>query len=1151
MTDTARGDERDVPRLRGAQRDIRDAFLAHDSGLFVLDCNPGAGKSTVAERLAADTLARAHDRGERAPERGLCVTSFARDDAAAIRPGIEDALRALTDDTDRDADADHATAFGDDDARTLARRVRASDTIGTIDGVLRTVFADVATDVGFDATPDVGNEARLAALREDCLAALRDDAEHEGAIRRLDAAYPGGEHTAGLDKLLVDAHRAARERRLTVDAFEDRLRDAVGSAYPEGPPDDFAAVARDIAAFVDPETAERTAADFDAADREAFRETDRATHDAWRAAVADFCALLRAFGERYDARTRERGVASHLDVSHWVAAYFGDDAHASDYRAARRAHYAARLDTLIVDEAQDVSAVQHDALAPFVDADTRVLLVGDVKQCIYAWRNAHPDLFERARDDGVYFGVDWETHVVERAQRTYRARPDVAAAIDAVFADVLTDSERGNAGALTLDYPPLVADRPPLDATSVHVAAHGTDGRPGTRDWAEREAAHLATYLAGALTDGTLDTPDTDDGDYPGITVLFPRRTHMDAFADALAARGISVADASQHLFAHPSVRLAVAVVRWLVAPFDAERTAALRDADAVPDALVEALDARELDIRDAADTDDGDGLGVVLDGLRSLAERRARHASDSGARVLEDVVERLHLSSDPLGVNSGSADRRVAALDALLEHVADWTGDDRPALADLAALLERYAESPRDGPSVPVPDADGHDVVFRTINQMKGDEDDVVVLADLSAHLGYHGPHRDVLLAHGDHLALAPPADCGDAPAIDGYDFGVYANPERAPDDGRERRDAGLRWASERWVDGRLAGPPALAAAAGDHRAERWRLLYVAATRARDHLVLSLPRDRHPDSRRPRDHWMDALHRGLGLAALERGTRTVDTPAGPVAVDVNDVPLVDRVESPATPPTPHAATGRETPTTGWTPRYVNASTLHPLVTDPDTHLLDHLQGNALHTARDAPADSLALSFDGYGPDAVGTVAHAVLATAVAAGVDTETLRACRGPLAARLDAALHDVPPGARAELRAFVADTVCPQFADTDTWARLRESDDVHVEDPLDAVVRVDGLAVETQNVADVVSRRDGRWYVDDLKVALAPSDPATRARYDLQTATYAWVLERQHDASATPVVTRLGVDPAVRRVTAPVAPVEEWFAALGDLR
>ncbi|GGN16349.1 UvrD-helicase domain-containing protein [Halarchaeum nitratireducens] len=1199
MTDASEAAGGGAPELRGAQRRLRDAVFAHDSGLFVLDCNPGAGKSTVADRLAAEVLARGRGAGERAPERRLCVTSFARADAAAVGPGVAAALESLAAHDDVRIDAD--------DASDLARRLRRSDTLGTVDSVLHTVFADVATAVGFDGVPTVGDETRLATLEADCVDALRADPEHAARVERLDAAYPGGEHTAGLDDLLPAMLRAARQRRLSVDAFADRLRAVVDGTYPDGSPGSFADVLRDVERFVDRRTAAETDAGFDADARAAFVAADRACDASWREAIEDVRALLGTYAERYDALTRDRGVVTHLDVAHWIATYFEDDRYASDYRTHCRERYAARLDTLIVDEAQDVSVAQHDALAPFVDADTRVVLVGDRKQCIYTWRNASPERFARAAAAGEYFGVDWDTHVRERAARTYRSRPDVAAAVDAVFADAFDDPTRGAAGSLDIDYPHLVADREATREASVHVATHGASASPGEFGWAEAEAQALAAYLAGAFDGGTFengddgggdddgsgggrdgkeqkgdgsDGGDRDEGERPSVTVLFPRRTRMAVFAAELDARGLSVADASERLFDRPLVRLAAAVARWLVDPFDPDRTRALfgtdlgGDGTTLPAALRDAVADAEWSVRAAAVATGSaldDSTDAFLDGLAALAARRARHVAAPVAAV-DDVLDALDLAADPLSLAGGDPARRVAALDALRDGVAEWTSDEE-GLDDLADALGRFLAAPGDGPTVPVPDAAAHDVVFRTVHGMKGDEADVIALADLGAWLGFHGPHTDAFVARADHLALAPPAGVGDdAPPLAGFDAGVYAHPARDPisderdgghDDNDTRRDAGLRWASERWVaDGtRLAGPPPLVAAAGAQRAERWRVLYVAMTRARDHLVVPLPADRDASRRRPRENWADALAEAFEMERATRGeTHAVASPRPgdpkrAFAVGVNDVPLVDRVPSRESPPTPAAATPAVRERTGWTPRYVNASTLYPLASDPERHLLAHLQRRALHTERAAPSDDLGLPLDALGPDAVGTVAHAVLARAVSAGVETETLAACAGPLRRRLDEALagRDVSEAERAAVRAFVADRVCPQFAASETWARLHASDPVFVEESLDAVVRVgEGAAVETQNVADVVSRGpDGTWHVDDLKVALAPSDRETRRRYDLQAATYAWVLERQRGAGpVSATVTRLGVDPTVRDATAPGRSVAAWFESLAGL-
>lgn len=85
----------DPIRLRGAQREIRDAYFASDSGLFTLDCVPGAGKSVVAHHVAAEDILRRYAAGDPTPEQHVTVVSFNRDEAADIVPAICDRLQAI------------------------------------------------------------------------------------------------------------------------------------------------------------------------------------------------------------------------------------------------------------------------------------------------------------------------------------------------------------------------------------------------------------------------------------------------------------------------------------------------------------------------------------------------------------------------------------------------------------------------------------------------------------------------------------------------------------------------------------------------------------------------------------------------------------------------------------------------------------------------------------------------------------------------------------------------------------------------------------------------------------------------------------------------------------------------------------------------
>lgn len=1132
---------------------MRDHFFDHDSGLFVLDCTAGFGKSTTAEHIAAESLCEAERTEHPCPEDQLAVVSFARDDAAGIEPGIAAVLELFADETRSTAcTIDTATAS------KLKHRLRQSASIGTIDSVLRSVFEDIVGALGFDDMPTVGNEALLASLRRDCLAELRAQPQYADLFETLESAYGDGDQP-DVDALIESGRQAKRDRRLTDVAFRDRLLDTVDDAYPDGPPNTVADIRTDIRRFYD----DAPAVSFDPESEAATVSRDRECHDRWRECVDAFASLVTAYERAYDRACRSRGVLSHSDVAYWVAAFF-DTSHSLpdplagvDERVRERARrrHATQFQTLIIDEAQDVSVVQHDALAELVPDDARVLLAGDTNQCIYAWRNARPDLFTRAFATGQYFDTDWAVHESERATRTYRMRPDITAAVDTLFADVFTDSQRGADGTVGADYQLVTTDRDPVATPSVHVAAYRANGVPGSESWFETgESDALATYLHSAIATDALGSPDT-------VTVLFPRRANMDTLAAALQQRGLTVANASQRLFETPLVGLVCAVVDWLVDPFDPDRTQTLLDHDACgflratpPEESAVERSARDVfeahDYRLEAVPDDGvftPQVASFVQGLRELATRRARHTSDPGTLVVDDIVETLELRTDPFD-HVADAERCLAIVDALVTHVEEWEGDDRYSISDLAAVCTQYRHNPADGPTVPVTGAADHDVVFRTIHNMKGDEAGVVCLADLSNPVGAYGPHGDTFVAHGDTLALAPPTTLS---RVQVYDGGA----------GYQRSASPLRWATNRWVDGQLAGAPSLRAVSAAHRADRWRLLYVAMTRARDHLVLSLPSERADGPQAPRNSWLGSLQQALELdRAPSRGTYDcrVSRPNGDerLSIGVNDVPFDPPTVSGSAPPTPRAASQSAPVQTRRTPRFVSGSTLAPLQTAFDRHWLPYLQGRALHTDRPEPDPELALPFDAVGPDAVGTIAHDVLTAAVSLGVSTERLRACSGPLEQALVASVADhaasAGPTERAAVRDFVGNTVCPQFAATATWTRLQASAAQFIEEPVDTVVEATGVRIEAHNHVDIVSvAPDGTWHVDDLKIALAEPGEALRSRHERQVALYLRALERQlpedTTAGVSGTLTYLGTEHRTRQLPLSEIDIREQLARL----
>jgi len=863
----------DPAELQGAQQRLAAAYFDAESGLFTLDCVPGAGKSFARSDIAARELLRRWQRGDRTPEQHISVLTFARGEANSIVSDITERVQAHIEHDLSPAGAELSPA----DSKSLIHRVRQASYIGTVDSFFRSVFADMLGDVGFDDMPAIGNDARIEQLHQQCFQELHDEQACSDALERLTDAYPAREYDDGINDLLRSALRYCRTQQLSPAAFEQRLLETVEAVYAEGEttrPDDITAA---LARCVSPDAAETAFTDTDDAFVEELIHCDAALRRSWIARVKDFCTVLETYSDTYERLTRELGIISHLDCAYIVAEYGREHEQAQDPTQSRVIdRYGDRIETWIIDEAQDLSTIQHAALTSLVDAPNRVVLAGDIRQSIYGWRDAHPELFAQGISTGTYFGIDWDTHVVETATRTYRSRPGVCQAINTIARPALTDAERGNLGELDVEYPPLEAVREPTDGPSIHIASFNSTDFPGTDSYVaptsgDGEAPKLAKYLACFLEEFETDsesgeqsqTNTSGDGGnistdgQPPVTVLFRRRRHMAGYAKAFAAEGLSVVDTSEFLFDCPAVRGVLDIAEWLVDPCSPDRTRRLITESALNlDSLKDCFEDADWQfdvILDTTGAELSDRETAVVECLQALRTAIGIGPVQSPSALVETICTRLSLWADPHDIVDTAEAQRVANLDALADWVDSLDAESEIPIREFVELLAPFCKQPSKGPTQAVPPGGEADVEFKTIHQMKGGEAPIIALADPGANLWFPGASNERFVTAGDVAGLAPPESAPVAPmdTLSLYKGGLYS-PATTSDEGSSgpARDVGLRWVTERWHDpdgqsgaATLAGHDHLQTIPRNRRAEEWRLLYVALTRARDHIVVPLPK--------------------------------------------------------------------------------------------------------------------------------------------------------------------------------------------------------------------------------------------------------------------------------------------------------------------
>jgi ATP-dependent helicase/nuclease subunit A len=618
------------------------------------------------------------------------------------------------------------------------------------------------------------------------------------------------------------------------------------------------------------------------------RSLTAAELDAARSARAALERLLEGFDRRFEELKTERSALDFQDLELRALELLRSS-------PALRSAWQGRFRHLMVDEFQDTNSVQLELIELLRGPDTRVLMVGDENQSIYRFRNADLEVFRGERHDAQH-SPDRD---VLPLLGNFRSLPAVLAGVNEVGRSLLDD------------FAELTAGRTGEGPGAVELLLTLDEGRgKEARKWAQEEIdldpppggsppriVAEARCLAARLRE-LVDAGEAERGE---IVVLLRAFTHVDAYEEALDRAGLRpFVVGGRGYWTQQQVEDLIRLLGVISNPLDDEYLfgALACFANAVsPDALWL--------LRRAASDDEGrprhvwpviewrfgggerepdqvrtewleriDAQDVTR--LERFCERLATLRAEAPLLSLEELIERTMTAFDyDLGLiaRQGGAGR-MANVRKLMRLAREYeTNEGR----DLAGFLALAAESTRrdEREGMAAVQAEGHDGVrVMTVHAAKGLQFPVVAVPDLGRALnaGHHP---------GD-LVIGPPSDDG------------------------ERR-FGMRLAFPSAGSVGLWELVDLNTAESEAEAEEGcRLVYVAASRAEDRLILSgvyKPSDLDPaEERKPNDSPMRRLLPALARRGFEGRDTVVELP-GPMPVDGGErlpaAPLSIRVSEP------------------------------------------------------------------------------------------------------------------------------------------------------------------------------------------------------------------------------------------------------------
>jgi ATP-dependent exoDNAse (exonuclease V) beta subunit len=818
----------DTPAIRHPPTPEQErAIEARESDVF-LEAGAGTGKTTVLVDRYCEAV-----REDGVDVARILAFTFTERAAAELRSGVRRRL------------GEHARAAADAGERErsaeLWEHARATERawVMTIHGFCRRLLATHPVAAGLDPRFRVLDEAEAARLRDraflDALGGLLE-AGHADVARAAASYRPWR-----LSLMTIGVHERLRsqgmaEPRLPAVADPVRSTNGNGEAEPLTP-------------------AEMAAA---------------------RAMRAGLEALLEAFHRRYEELKAERSGLDFADLELRAVALLRSSPAVSEI-------WRGRFDHVMVDEFQDTNRVQLDLVAELRGPETRVFVVGDENQSIYRFRNADLEVFReqkrRAEDDAG-------TEVMPLLGNFRSLRPVLAAA-----------NEIG--GTLLPGFQRLVEARAGDDPRSVRASAGGggsvellltyDEGR--ARDalsWRAEgielgppqsetipELVAEARFLARRLRE-LVDRGEAARGD---IVVLLRAFTHVDAHEEALARAGLEpYVVGGRGYWSQQQVEDLVRLLGVVSNPLDDELLFGALASPAVevsPDALWllrAALGEGERHVWPLVEWRFGGGergRGEVEERwlveipeedegrLRRFCGTLAGLRAEAPVVSLEELLERTMSAFGydlALLARRGGAGR-MANVRKLMRLAREFESHEGRDLAGfLAAAAESARRDEREG--MAAMRAEEHDGVrVMTVHAAKGLQFPVVAVPDLARSLIAGPSWRDVVIGR-----LGP--------------------------DGEARFGMRLVFPSAKSF-GLWELAPLSAEESADDAEEGCRLVYVAATRAEDRLILSgcfKPSDLEAAEGKPGESPLRRLLPALAQRGWEGGDGELALPAPPLA---------------------------------------------------------------------------------------------------------------------------------------------------------------------------------------------------------------------------------------------------------------------------
>lgn len=276
--------------------------------------------------------------------------------------------------------------------------------------------------------------------------------------------------------------------------------------------------------------------------------------------------IIELFDASFTKRKREKALLDFCDIEQLFLALLVEEAPDGSYVKTELCRTLSKsIDEIFIDEYQDVSPLQ-DMIFKVISRGNNRFMVGDIKQSIYRFRNAYPDIFIRYKQSFAELSEN-KSNAKISLRENFRCSNSIIEFTNLLFSKIYTKETADT------DYAgeELIYGRNSGSDLPVQVKLF-TNSK-------ESETCDEAHFIASEIERLTQETKD--DGTpikYGDIAVLMRGFSNLKTYNEVFAEHGIPCvcARSTEKLFERPEVLLVISALRVIDNPTDDISLAAL-----------------------------------------------------------------------------------------------------------------------------------------------------------------------------------------------------------------------------------------------------------------------------------------------------------------------------------------------------------------------------------------------------------------------------------------------------------------------------------------------------------------------------------------------------------------------------------------------